>query len=243
VKNIRSFTFFRSDEEYDTASLEDGEFVEFSTMFRETSAVTTTKLAGRRKIRIINEDKEREFLEFAVSHEHLKKESGRYMETSFDYYFAKIRMTLWAESNSGVLTVMGPGKSVEEVLKRCRISGEIEIYDIERLWKIIHDEELANIKGAYFGDLRITNVNSAMIFGTRVDDSDEFTRYNDFGSVTGLIITIEELGETIRIGRSGIVLYSNCETDLEYLENALGKRKWINSLLSTEKPLFENQTQ
>ena len=196
-------------------------------------AKTSIEYIGEEFIKESKYNLEYSFKKFEVTHEIKRKINGRYLDKEFDHILEKKNLIFWIDKDKGIAVSSGNSKACREAIKRSSIPLSEKNIDLQKLKDAICNNRAAGIIGAMFRNLSMKNIDSAIIYGHEIDESEEYEKYNSFGSISALLISIEDIEETIRIGKNwNLLLYSNFSNDVEYLKRLLIHKRWIEKLLA-----------
>lgn len=237
---MRSLTFFDVDENFNMENFPLGdEKCFFDQLFKETSPTTSITLVGNERVNIEKDGNVYYFNKFDVIHEMPRKTWGRVGKTEFKHFFEKVRLEFWVDLNNYLGIGVGKSAACTQVIKKVEEFNLKEKYlDVRELKYRLSMKQIGEIKGALFRNLQLKNVDTAMIYGSSLDESEEYEKYDSVGELTALVVTIntdENIAETIRISNKwSMILYSNLSTDREYIEKALEYKSWIDQLMNME---------
>lgn len=153
------------------------------------------------------------FLKFHVIHETIQNVQGRYRSEQIKSFIKQIEFHLFIYENQHRLLIDAPRKICHEMVNRvdknrpefCLIPRKI---DLVRLG----DDLRAQIRGGWFGDLKVADVKSIGMFGPTVGESGEWKRANNVGLLKAVDVDFYDKGETLLVkimGNRGIVHYKN----------------------------------
>jgi len=153
------------------------------------------------------------FRKYHVLHETYQKVRGRYKNQQINGFIAQMEFHLYHHPQERILFVDAQRHFCKEMVERLHNSNagiSVELNEIN-LIKLGNDLR-QNIRGGWFGDLKVADVSTIGIFGSTVGESEEWLRYEELGKLKAIDLRLQmnsmELLVKIMANR-GIVIFEN----------------------------------
>jgi len=164
------------------------------------------------------------FQKYHVLHETYQKVRGRYRNEPITSYIAQIEFHIYYLAEHKRLFIDAPRNICKEMVDRLEkanidffvISREI---DLIKLGKDLREE----IRGGWFGELKVADVSTIGIFGPTVGESEEWERYEQIGKLKAINVELDWITQKLTVlimANRGIVLFENL-TEFQSLERVL----------------------
>lgn len=173
---------------------------------------------------------------YKISYHIVEKVSGYYMETKVDSILVEEEKFFFVSPDNKYLLFRASKKDSAKIAVLLKESGLIDIVGKELDMKDLK-EKLANDKsriksivGAWITNLQDININTVAIFGTEIDQSEEFGDYvsQEESKISMLIIDLGE--ETIGITQEYGAIFYNRRSELKLLEGYEIIKELLSSL-------------
>lgn len=154
-----------------------------------------------------------QFRKYHVLHETYQKVRGRYRNEPINGFIAQIEFHLYYHPRDKVLLVDTQRQYCNEMVDRLHSSNVgISVSHDEIDLIALGNHLRQNIRGGWFGDLKVADVSTIGIFGSTVGESQEWLRYEQIGKLKAIDVRLQinsmELVVKIMANR-GIVIYEN----------------------------------
>lgn len=166
------------------------------------------------------------FDRYGVKHDQLERLQGRYGRHPFHQIVLIYDFELFKHKTSKIVIAKGPGRIVRSAAKRLEDKG-YEMFpilvDLAKM-KAFLNATTAHVTGAHFSEIQEENVTAAAIYGSDVDESDEYRRYADSGSLSAIIVdtVVSGIYDKFMLTRGGTVVVYDRRSEDELLTIALG---------------------
>lgn len=166
------------------------------------TVITTVGLADNEK-----------FKKYHVLHETYQKVRGRYKNEPINGFVAQLEFHLYYQHKEKIMFVDTQRQYCKEMVDRLHASNiGIEVSHDEIDLIALGNHLRQNIRGGWFGDLKVADVSTIGIFGSTVGESQEWLRYEQIGKLKAIDVKLQinsmELVVKIMANR-GIVIYEN----------------------------------
>jgi hypothetical protein len=166
------------------------------------TVITTVGLADNEKFR-----------KYHVLHETYQKVRGRYKNEPINGFVAQLEFHLYYQPKEKIMFVDTQRQYCKEMVDRLHTSNiGIEVSHDEIDLIALGNHLRQNIRGGWFGDLKVADVSTIGIFGSTVGESQEWLRYEQIGKLKAIDVKLQinsmELVVKIMANR-GIVIYEN----------------------------------
>lgn len=153
------------------------------------------------------------FQKYHVLHETYQKVRGRYRNEPINGFIAQIEFHLYYQPKENVLFVDTQRQYCKEMVDRLHSSNVgISVAHDEIDLIALGNHLRQNIRGGWFGELKVADVSTIGIFGSTVGESQEWLRYEQIGKLKAIDVKLQinsmELVVKIMANR-GIVIYEN----------------------------------
>jgi hypothetical protein len=156
-----------------------------------------------------------EYKKYKVEHETLRDIRARFQGEIYNSIIHVVTFDLFASTDFSHLYAATREPYCNEFLHRLKsVSDGFAYLDREIDMRALRENLHEDVRGAWFRELEIADVNSAALWGPTVTDSDDWARYEALGNISTLSIELDFAvrRETIQVTRSGgIVLYGNMD--------------------------------
>lgn len=154
-----------------------------------------------------------QFRKYHVLHETYQKVRGRYRNEPINGFIAQIEFHLYHQPKERILFVDTPRQYCKEMVDRLHNSNVgISVAHDEIDLIALGNHLRQNIRGGWFGELKVADVSTIGIFGSTVGESQEWLRYEQIGKLKAIDVKLQinsmEIVVKIMANR-GIVIYEN----------------------------------
>ena len=151
------------------------------------------------------------FRKYHVMHETFRSVRGRYRNEPIAGYVAQKEFHLYVHSNGGTMFVDTSGALCKEMIDRLERS-DIPFLVVPRRVDLakLADDMRTQVRGGWFGNLRVADVSSIGIFGATVGESSEWGRYEQVGSLKVVDLALDLQGQNLSVkvmAHRGVLLY------------------------------------
>lgn len=181
----------------------------------------------------------REFSKYHVKHETYKKVQGRYKNEPIAGYIAQEEFHIFYHSIIKSMIVDSTRINCKEMVTRVERSEknfDVTSQDID-LVKLGNDLRV-DVRGGWFGDLKVSDVSSIGIFGPTVGESQEWDRYEQVGTLKAIDLELDVEGRRILVkimSNRGIVLFETI-TESKALVLLLKIQSTLDSYIISQQP-------
>jgi hypothetical protein len=172
---------------------------------------------------------------FHVIHEAFKKTHGRLKNETISGFIEQLNFHIYFNEKEKRLFVNSPRNVSRELFKRLTnssknfqvVSSKIDLIKLS-------DDLRNNIRGGWFGNLKVADVSSVGMFGPTVGESDEWERYEQKGDLKA--INVQFYGNNGNIlflitGNRSIVHYEK-QSEIEILEKLISVQNILDNYTS-----------
>lgn len=164
------------------------------------------------------------FLKYFVKHETTQNQKVRFENKERNQVIFVEEFHLYIPKNFSYLYAQTKRQISNEMLKRIRSSKDDFVYTNREVdLQEMKTQLMSDIRGGWFRDLDIANVQAAALFGSTVGGSDDWKRYENSGKISALVFELSYKGtqnSVIISHNGGIIVYQNMnENDvLEFVD-------------------------
>jgi hypothetical protein len=153
------------------------------------------------------------FRKYHALHETYQKVRGRYKNQPINGFIAQMEFHLYYHPQERILFVDAQRHFCKEMVERLHNSNaDISVRPDEINLVKLGNDLRQNIRGGWFGDLKVADVSTIGIFGSTVGESEEWLRYEQIGKLKAIDLRLQvnsmELLVKIMANR-GIVIFEN----------------------------------
>lgn len=185
----------------------------FKTEYQGSLLMGLVDEAPRTIIRAVGLADHQDFKRYHVKHETYQTLRGRYRNEPITGYIAQEEFHIYYHPVAKIMFVDTARKLCREMVDRLEQSG-IDFLVIPRNIDLIKlgNDLRANIRGGWFGDLKVADVSTIGLFGSTVGESAEWGRYEQVGRLNVIDLEVEVRGQRhpVKImSNRGIVLFES----------------------------------
>jgi len=170
---------------------------------------------------------------YHVIHEVFKKTQGRLKNETISGYIEQINFHIFINENR--LLINSTNNISKELLKRIRKTNDDFRIEASKIDLISFSEDLRNnIRGGWFGNLKVADVTSIGMFGPTVGESDEWERYNKKGDLKAINVQFYGQNETIlfQITKNRGIVHYDKRNESEILRKLLEVQKILDGYIT-----------
>jgi hypothetical protein len=165
-----------------------------------------------------------QFTKYHVLHETYQKVRGRYKNEQINGYVAQLEFHIYFHTEHHRLLIDAPRSICKELVDRVEKSqpGFNVIPREIDLIKLGNDLK-TNVRGGWFGDLKVADVSTIGIFGPTVGESEEWDKYGLIGKLKAVDLELDWNGQNLLVkimANRGIVHFETL-TEYQSLERVL----------------------
>lgn len=161
---------------------------------------------------------------YKISYYVIEKVTGYYKETKIENLVVEEEKFFYVSPDNKFILIRASKKDSGKIVSLLKKSGKIDIKDKELDMKELREKlsddksKIKSIVGAWITNLENVNINTVAVFGTEVDQSDEFGDYvsQEESKISMLIIDFGE--ETIGITHEYGAIFYNRRSEQKLLE-------------------------
>ncbi|OFI07470.1 hypothetical protein CLOACE_02990 [Clostridium acetireducens DSM 10703] len=173
---------------------------------------------------------------FKIAYYVIEKITGYYKEARVENLLVEEEKFFYVAPDNSYILIRASKKDSYKIINLLQKSGQVDIGQTELDMKELREKlsqdksKIKSIVGAWITNLEDVNINTVAIFGTEVDQSDEFGDYvsQEESKISMLIIDFGE--ETIAITHEFGAIFYNRRSELKLLEGYEIVKRLLSSL-------------
>lgn len=187
------------------------------------------------------------FEKYKIEHEDVESVEGRLWGKKLSSYIRIYTIFAHYKRDENILIVSGKKKIWWRAYERLHTTYS-DLFEAEKPeidLSILRKALESKVIGGYFNELEIANVRAASIFGSNVEESEEWERYEGAGELSALLISVNYKGlpRSIMLTRERVVVLYSLPNELDDLEFLLMIDKMITKAAAlVEKKVKEFTT-
>ena len=183
----------------------------FETTHQDSLFVDIVDEAPRTVITAVGLADHPDFRKYHVMHETFQKVRGRYRNEPITGYVAQLDFHIYYHPQTRRMFVDTKRRICKEMVNRLEKS-DIDFLVIPRRVDLVRlgSDLRANIRGGWFGDLKVADVSTIGLFGPTVGESSEWDRYEQVGRLKAIDLELDIGGRRTVVkvmADRGIVLF------------------------------------